>query len=300
MPDRVSVSSAEFIRNIGYWQNEALRRPISITHHGRERLVLAPPDLLTPASGVDAGATAALTTLRADASAVLESLDEGFIAFDAAMHVTSSNAVTQAFLGIGADDLHGASVLDVMPQPLASVLSDRLHRVARSRKAEMFEAGAFDGRHIAVRVFPMAAGVGALFRNTTEQHELRRKLEEGDAQGAALRCHTTATSIRLDARARIEAIDDAFCEWSGFGATDIIGHRFIDLVSGTQRREVGELIERVLREGAARSAPLTLLGKRGEEMSGHISLAPILTDFVPHGVLGIWIRCASDRAQAAA
>ncbi|MGE0531368.1 MAG: hypothetical protein AB7G40_03200 [Hyphomonadaceae bacterium] len=58
MPSRISVSSADFIRNIGYWQNEALRQPISITHHGRERLVLAAPDALQTTTGSDDGGKA--------------------------------------------------------------------------------------------------------------------------------------------------------------------------------------------------------------------------------------------------
>lgn len=43
MSTRAVVSAGEFVGNVGYWMSEALRRPVSITHHGRERLVLAQP-----------------------------------------------------------------------------------------------------------------------------------------------------------------------------------------------------------------------------------------------------------------
>ncbi|MEQ1492333.1 MAG: hypothetical protein ABL932_17455, partial [Terricaulis sp.] len=78
MPNRVSVSSAEFIRNIGYWQNEALRQPISITHHGRERLILAAPDAFEASANTDDGEKG-LTQLRADVSAVKENLGDGYL-----------------------------------------------------------------------------------------------------------------------------------------------------------------------------------------------------------------------------
>jgi hypothetical protein len=71
MPNRTSVSSADFIRSIGYWQNEALRQPISITHHGRERLVLAAPDALQSSGGSDE-LTKSFAKLRADVAAVQE------------------------------------------------------------------------------------------------------------------------------------------------------------------------------------------------------------------------------------
>ncbi|MEQ1819174.1 MAG: hypothetical protein ABL871_11240 [Terricaulis sp.] len=40
----VQVSSGEFVREVGYWLNEALFEPVEITHHGKVRLVLAVPE----------------------------------------------------------------------------------------------------------------------------------------------------------------------------------------------------------------------------------------------------------------
>ena len=90
MQNRVSVSSADFIRNIGHWQNEALRRPISITHHGRERLVLAAPDEFNAGATAETVVKASLAQLRADADAVLENLEDAFIAFDATLRVSAA------------------------------------------------------------------------------------------------------------------------------------------------------------------------------------------------------------------
>jgi len=38
--DMVSITSVEFQRNIGQYQDTALTEPVSISRHGRERLVL--------------------------------------------------------------------------------------------------------------------------------------------------------------------------------------------------------------------------------------------------------------------
>jgi len=286
MPDRVAVSSAEFIRNIGYWQGEALRRPISITHHGRERLVLATPD----AFGADRASTddKAESVARADQAAMLEGLDDGYLAFDVKLQICASNAAAESFVGRAAADLHGATLLDVMPQPMASILTDRAQRVLRSRKAERFEASAFDGRQIEARVFPLNTGAAAIFHNVTELFHLRRQLERTQALDIAIALHSRAASIRLDGRARIEEVDAVFCRWMGFTATEVQGHRFLDLISPPQRRGAGETIERVLREGAGREMPLTLVAKRGAEMAGVLTLAPIQTDSVAYGAQAIW------------
>ncbi|MGE0742815.1 MAG: PAS domain-containing protein [Hyphomonadaceae bacterium] len=300
MPDRVAVSAADFIRSIGHWQNEALRRPVSITHHGRERLVLATPDVFSAAQAPGENTGAAVTALRADVAAVLENLDEGYIGFDTGLSVRIINAVAAAFVGRAADECRGASVIDLMPQPLASILTDRLQRVGRTRKAESFEASTFDGRHVSVRVFPTSHGAGVLLRNTTEQHALARRFEEGVALDLAVRTHAAAVAIRLDVRSRIEAIDDGFCARSGFSRADLVGHRFVDLVAAPQRRAAGELIERVLREGEPRQIVLMLLGKRGEELAGTLALAPVLTDFIAHGIMALWVSRDGDASAQAA
>jgi len=38
--DRVSISAAEFHRNVGFYQHIALTKPVTITKNGRERTVL--------------------------------------------------------------------------------------------------------------------------------------------------------------------------------------------------------------------------------------------------------------------
>lgn len=300
MPDRVAVPSADFIRNIGYWQGEALRQPISITHHGRERLVLATPEAFRTDES-DNRSSDAVVSCRADRATVLENLEDAYLAFDAQMRITASNAVAETFAGRAAEDLHGAALIDVMPQPIASIMHDRALRALRGKKTEAFEASAFDGRRVQARLFPLAEGVGALFSNITELYSLRRRLEEAHALDAALTLHSRAASIRLDVRARIEAVDEIFCRWSGFRSEDVIGHRFLDLISPSQRRETGELIERVLREGVTRERPLTLVAKRGAEMPGTLTLAPILSDCIAHGAQAIWSPGeAEDEAQFAA
>jgi PAS domain S-box-containing protein len=302
LSDRLAVTCADFIRNIGHWQAEALRRPISITHHGRERLVLAAPDLFQAAQNgkCDPALRSDIDAQRSDYLAMLAHIDEGFLAFDTNMQIVACNAIAETFLGRAAEQLAGSTALDALPQPLASIVADRLQRVLRSRKLETAEASTFDGRRLSLRIFPAVAGAALLFTNVTEQHVLRRHLEEGEALAAAVRHHTRAAAIKLDTRARIEAIDDTFCTAFGFARNDVIGHRFVDLVATQQRRDAGELIELVMREHAPHERALTLLGKRGEELPGILSVAPILTDFAAHGVLALWMNDAATQVATLA
>lgn len=301
MPKSVSVSSADFIRNIGYWQSEALRRPVSITHHGRARLVLVTPEALQPRER-DEASSQGLSKLRADVAAVQENLGDGYLGFDAQVCICHSNSVAEAFVGIARQDLLGAPLLSVLPQPLASVLSDRVQRVLRTRQTERFEVGAPDGRHLALTVFPVSGGAAALMRNITETYVLRRRMEDGEAMLQAVRVHRGMASIKLDARARIESVDEVFSDWTGFVGSELVGHRILDLIAPGQRRDGAEMIERVFREAQPRTMALTLLGKRGDGIEGELALAPILTDFVAHGAIALFVpaRAITQGAQQAA
>lgn len=300
MTGRTSVTSADFIRNIGFWQGEALRHPVVITHHGRERLVLAAPENFADAAAEGVHAAGELSALKSSHESLVDHMDEGFLELDAQVHIINTNHVASAFCGRDATSLKGASLAEVLPEPLASVLYDRAQRVLRARKSEAFETATFDGRHLSVRVFPIGASVGVLFHNVTEIAALRRRLEEADALMVSLTRHSQAAAIKLDARARIESIGASFCALSGFASTDLIGHRFVDLVSPQHRRDTGELIERVLRERISGEIALVLLGRRGEEHSGRLTAAPILTDFVAHGVMAVWAPSADRDSMVTA
>lgn len=291
MPNRVAVSSAEFIRNIGYWQGEAMRQPVAITHHGRERLVLAAPELLreSPAANTD---HAELDQLKTAHAALLESIEEAYLGFDHQLRITSANSMAEAFIGSSRAQLLNRTVFDALPDPLAPIAADRLQRVLKVRKPEVFECGVFDGRHVAVRVFPVPDGAAALFQNVTEQHVRRREREEMLAMQSAMRQHEHVSLITLDARARIENVDNAFSNWTGFTPDDLTGHRFTDLSPVGTRRELAEMVERVMRESRAMQMYLTLLGKRGDEICGRVAIAPIQTDFVARGAQVLWTRGA--------
>jgi PAS domain S-box-containing protein len=295
MPNRVAVSSADFIRNIGYWQGEAMRQPVAITHHGRERLVLAAPDLLREASPPETD-HGHLNQLRAAHAALVENIEEAFITCDAHLRITQANAMAEAFIGAARDELLQHFVLEVLPAPLAAIVTERLQRVLKSRKPEMFECGVFDGRHATVRIFPTPDGAAVLFHNMTEQHVLRREREEMLALQTATSQHGQVALMTLDTHGRITSANATFCAWTGFSADDLVGHRLTDLSPIGARRDLSAIFERVMRESAPLQMQLTLLGKKGDEISGRVSIAPIQTDFVARGAQVLWTRLSSMEA----
>ncbi len=283
--ERVRVSSADFIRNIGLWQAEALRSPISITHHGRERLVLAAPELFRASEneGADEG-----IAVRAALWAVMENLEDAYVAFDSQLRVRALNPAAEAFAGRACDDLMDGGFIDALPPVLRAVLVGRLQRVQKRRKSDAFEFNSDAGTRLHVRVFPSGEGVCILFHNLTHEYDLTRRLEERDALEHAVRKLPGLVSIRLDPRGRIEVAGDELFRSLGFAPNDVVGHRFFDLVAVNWRRDAATLFEAVLRDREPAGALIVMMSRKGEETQGYLSLAPILADFTAQGAQALW------------
>ena len=74
----------------------------------------------------------------------------------------------------------------------------------------------------------------------------------------------------------------------------------VDLVSPQQRGETAELIEPILRERGSGEIALVVFGPFGEDLPDRLAAAPILTDFVAHGVMAVWTSVAESQALVSA
>jgi PAS domain S-box-containing protein len=129
-----------------------------------------------------------------------------------------------------------------------------------------------------------------LFHNVTEQRRLLREQEEAAALQKALRRCERLALMRLDHAMRIAAVDETFCGWTGFKATELAGHRFADLVAGAGRLDTIAAVDRALQDSLDQHMQLTILGRKGEEITCELAAAPILSDYAPIGVSLVLMR----------
>ena len=272
MPDRISVSSADFVRNIGMWQEKALHGPIAITYHGRERLVLVAAESFSVSN--DSGAP--LETVD-QLAALLNNMAEGFVAISEDYIVTAVNHVAEAYFGRSRQGMEGAHFTSVFPMLEGSLLADQVRRVIRSREPATFEFESlvFPGRRLECRVFPLLRGVGILFVNVTEREALRGALAEAEAMRASANQHPDVAVATCDVRGRLTHADARFCAWVGFDPNAILHCRFVDIVAPVSRREVSDALERGAGAKSGRQCTAT-----GEGSDGAYADAQPLTDHV--------------------
>ncbi|MBL8548750.1 MAG: PAS domain S-box protein [Hyphomonadaceae bacterium] len=125
MPDRVAVTSADFVRNIGRWQNEALQHPISITHHGRERLVLVSSRRYEEA--LSAARESEVARRLSDRLGVIE------ILLDPAMRILSASHAFYRHTGHAQEDVLGKLLTDLAQKEDCTALTQRLQRILKAQ-----------------------------------------------------------------------------------------------------------------------------------------------------------------------
>lgn len=295
MTDRgpVSVSSAEFVRRFGSWQDRAATDPVVVTHHGRPRLVLL--SSLRYQQLVETGAAALddagdATELRL--STLVDQLDAGFVAFDPQLRVTTMNALAGTYFRMRRDAAVGREPGDEMPDLGRSVARTHLARTLASGEISLFDAPslAYPGQWLRLQTFPFGDGVGLLFRNVTGERSLRRLDEARASLDAALAAHGAIGTGMLSQRASFTNADAGLAAMTGRAADTLEQIRLADLVPAARRAAATAEIEAVLTGGGARAFESALVPTRGGELTVKIGLAALRGDYAIEGATVVVTR----------
>lgn len=282
-----AVTAAEIIRNFGYWQQQALSHPVTVTHHGRARVTLISTEeyerLTSGAGAVSGSAGAAGPTLET----ILEQMAEGFLLFDRDMKVVRMNAVAEAWFGRDRSEMLGQSPTVTFGAIYDSIIADGLRKALRDGEITTFEAPSalFPGRRIRLRVFPYLDGIGVLFVNITELERLRALAAENQACQQAIEAHRQIGMVRLDGRGRVVSADSTFEALSGFSAADLGNVRIFDIFSPGTRRRAQSAFEDVMSTRQPTELAAALIARQGGERDVSVSMAPLVRDFAAQGVV---------------
>jgi prevent-host-death family protein len=282
-----SVTAGEVSRNFGHWQERAVVAPVVVTNHGRPRVVMVSAELYAALNTQDEQPQNPERDIAL--SAVLANTDEPFLALDRDFRVTAMNAPLEALLNINIGLARGRSWTEILPGAAQAFIGEQLRRVLLTGDVVDFEAdaGPVGGRVCSFRAFPYPTGVAILIVNRTEERRLRRRLDEAVAFRMALAGLHDVATVRLNTRGAIVDVDDHFVALTGFELEALRGARLTDIALPRERRELGLAMERVLQAGATATVPATLLVKDGAERPIELSLAAIMREGFPGGLVAV-------------
>ena len=285
---RTRVTAAELVRRFGQWQEQAMLRPVYITHHGRDRLVL-----LSTAnySALGARARAAAAGLDPDGDAslelVLEQLSEGFVAFDRDLRVTDINPAAAAYLRLVRADCLGEQLFERIDGMRRSLIHGYLARALQSGEIGAFDlpSAAYQGRWLHVRTFPHADGAACLLRDITDEVATRRLADATQTTLAAMAVHGGVGCAKLSPRGTFVQVDEALAQMAGFAAETLMRARLTDVLPLNRRVVAAREVEAVMSGGSARAFNSALLVNNGGELPVRIGLAELKGDYACDGAM---------------
>jgi PAS domain S-box-containing protein len=284
-----NVSAAEISRSFGLWQDKALKAPVTVTHHGRPRVVILSADRY--AELVDGSPSAAKgdSEAKAQLNVVIEQLLHAFVALDAELRYTIVNPAAQAYYGLSREEMLGRPMTSVFPEFAGSALASHYEGVLRSGEVATFETPSprIPNRRFLVRVFPFGDGIASVFTNISELHGLRQQVATLRSVATALAIEPRAAHVGLNTRGSIVESGADFEGLSGFSRDELAGKHLVDVFQPVERSGLTDAIGRVLSDRAVVRMDGSLLHKDQSVRPVSLAMAPIALDLAPDGIAAI-------------
>ncbi|WP_299819816.1 PAS domain-containing protein [uncultured Jannaschia sp.] len=181
-PREPRLTAAEATRNFGRVRELAIRAPVVVTHHGRDKLaILSMRDYATLQAGPESPGD---TVQRQKLMLILDGISEGYVSLDPEWRYVTINRVAELFLGQPREALIGRILPEAFPQIRGTRAEAQLRRAMDHGEEVSFDWGSLvhRGRRLHARAFPLPApsgGIGILFSNlgATERLETQERLQ---------------------------------------------------------------------------------------------------------------------------
>lgn len=273
-----AVTAAEIIRNFGYWQQRALTQPLTVTHHGRARVMLISVEEY---ERLRQGAAA--PGPYGDIEMLFENMKEGLVLHDASLTIVKMNRAAEAFFGVRRDEIHPGQVL---PSPRHEAIRTMLRRVLQTGEILEYEADSlmFPGRRIRLRSFPYRDGLATLFVNLTEQDRLREAAAELDASKRAVAAIKRVGLGKVDLTGKLVFADSVFETLTGATAAQLANTSLIDRVVTADRDGVRQAFGLANSEGQTSVLTVGISTPEGPRAL-ILALAPMMRELRVDGIL---------------
>lgn len=286
------VSAAEFIRGFASWRLQAARKPVVVTHHGKDAHVLISLDDYRRLDGETGSDMTSGAKLRDSLAALMESVRDGIIIIDRQWTILSVNPAAGDMLERPAAALIGENLTVVLPQLDQSLLLQRIIRLIEHRERFSGDVpGVLRPRQwLRVDLVPLPVGGALLLRDISEAMEDFAVSDMRTALATAIDVDGGVGHARLSVRETIDAANDTLTAMIGVDAAAIRRVRFSALLALGQRAAFSEALEAVFRgDGPVRIAS-QIVTREGVALDVTLSIAEIRGAYASEGAAVVVTR----------
>jgi PAS domain S-box-containing protein len=172
---------------------------------------------------------------------IVEGISDGFLSLDAAWRITDCNAAIARFLNRTREDLLGQKLWEITDAPMDSPLGRLAQQVAETRtgaQAEVaFPVHGLD-RLLSLQVFPLASGIGAVWRDITAIRDAEMQLAESEAKYRELADGTPAAAWLSGADGELEFVNLAMADALGRSRDALLADGWMNAIDPDDRKSM--------------------------------------------------------------
>ena len=242
------VSAADFIRGFANWRLQAARKPVVVTHHGKDAHVLISLD---DYHRLDSD-PAAVDLLQASFRGLVESARDAMILIDRDWRIATLNPAASDMLECPATDLLGRNLADTLPGLQGNILLSHISRMVDHRERFSGEVlGVVRPREwTRVDLVPLPIGGALILRDISATMADMTSDVMRQALVTAIEANGDIGHACLSVREMVEDANDALTDMIGVSPAAIRRVRFSALLTTGLRASFIEALESVFRTGA--------------------------------------------------
>lgn len=282
------VSAADFIRGFANWRLQAARKPVVVTHHGKDAHVLISLDDYRRLGDEGAGTVAArANALQASLAGLVESIRDAVFLVDGERRIAAVNPAGCDMLERPASDLIGCALAEALPGLETSLLMHRLARLIDHRERFTGDIPGIlrPGQWLRVDLLPVPTGGAIVLRDVSAAMD---EHAAGDARCALFRAIEASGAVghaQISVRETIEAANDRLTAMVGVDAMAIRRVRFSALLPVRQRQAFVEALETIFRTGQPARLSTELMTREGKMVPVMLSIAEIRSAYASEGAM---------------
>lgn len=290
------VSAAEFIRGFANWRLQSARKPVVVTHHGKDAHVLISLDDYRRLGGEERARPAPADNLQDSLASLVDSVRDGAIVIDRQWRILSVNAAASDMFERPAASLIGDDLASALPQLCESLLFQRIIRLLDHRERFSGDVPALlRPRHwLHIDLIPLPVGGAILLRDISEAMENFAASDVRQALAVAIDADGAIGHARLSVRETIDAANDALTTMVGVDAAAIRRVRFSALLAVGRRAAFAEAIEGVFRSGEPARISSQIVTRDGAVVDVMLSIAEIRGTYASEGAVVLVTRAIAD------
>ena len=290
------VSAAEFIRGFANWRMQAARKPVVVTHHGKDAHVLISLDDYRRLDREGEAGRASADTLQDSLALLIESIPDGAIVIDRQWRILSINPVASDMIERAAAELAGSDLAAALPQLAGSLLFQRIIRLVDHR--ERF-SGDMPGilrprQWLHVDLVPAPVGGAILLRDVSEA---MADIAAGDARRAlatAIDIDGDVGHAQLSVRETVDTANEALTAMVGVDAAAIRRVRFSALLAVGHRATFSDALEAVFRSGEPARIASQIVTREGLALDVILSIAEVRGAYASEGAVVLVTQKSAD------